>query len=151
MKWWNKVKSIFWASPPSISSDLMVTYLGYVSSEYTICELADGKWGAMVVLYNKEWDFGFRTFPLELSQPGPEIVFFYLQLLGPLFINTSKIIRVVDSNAVVLNAWSLDKSLTEQGIDLSVEYPNEGDHPPIKQRDLESPIEATNEGPIKLQ
>ncbi len=104
--------------------------------------------------------------PLNIVQKTPEMVFVYLQALGPLFMNTVDTVIVYNRELVPEKMFLLSLGTKEQGIDLDIEefaqalvkdrkfvytYPDEDIKKKENDDGNEFKIKATNVGPKTRQ
>ena len=119
---WKYLRSIFFKKIQIDNHN----FVNYSDCKYAICATKDDTWKAIVTLFSDNVESKFFTFSLNFSESYPEILFFYLQLIGPFFNHTNEEVLVYDKNGNVIHTWNLTKGLSEQGIELEVQFQKHG-------------------------
>lgn len=128
--------------------------LHYNTVVYQIARVSEKPelWGAYACLFfsNNKTNINnddVLILPMEqIADVSPERVFVYLQLIGPLFYNTSSdvIVTIPHGDAkdqmVVVKIWNLMKTASEQGINYNMPLPEE----------QKSFVKQTNEGNVTI-
>ncbi|HYT44099.1 MAG TPA: hypothetical protein VEP90_17295 [Methylomirabilota bacterium] len=137
---------------------------------YQIVPIGNDQWAADVAIFVEKptghptKDKAFQI-PLSIVQKTPEMVFVYLQALGPLFINTVDTVIVYNKQYVPVKTYKLSLGTEEQGINIHVDDYIEtltkhnkfvSDEPSVedikeKESDNEFRVKATNVGPKTRQ
>jgi len=118
---WKKIKN--WLSRRLTTKSLKIKNwdcLGYKAMVYTITKTKEGKWAGNASIFleahgEAKKDRAF-ILPLEFVFDNPETIFTILQLLGPIFYNTSPLVAVLDEIGKTVHVWNLTKTTKEQDI-----------------------------------